>query len=309
MNVVHDYLRAIGFSEVKRNKEYRKIIQEVLEEPTEIFMSPFSAESPFGGMAKEYADAMGLLVYGEMDENADLDVDYAFPYLKGRTVSCSEYVTVEKIADKDSYLGIFDTAGSDMGFGVSVIFQILNIKDYKEFCMKKEKLSGKVPIRLSALSISGKVILPIQVEHQEREMIEARKEERKQLVASAKQGDIEAIENLTFDDITQYTTAYYRAKSEDVLSIVESSLIPYGVTYDHYFIIGAILSVDELTNSATGEIVYRMSIECNDLIFDLCINQKDLFGEPDIGRRFRGNIWLQGTVDFEQGVENTQKVE
>ena len=37
------------------------------------------------------------------------------------------------------------------------------------------------------------------------------------------------------------------------------------------------------------------------LIFgkDVCINEKDLLGEPAIGRRFRGNVWMQGNLCLE----------
>jgi hypothetical protein len=28
------------------------------------------------------------------------------------------------------------------------------------------------------------------------------------------------------------------------------------------------------------------------------MNKKDLLGEPAVGRRFKGNIWLQGMIDF-----------
>lgn len=41
-----------------------------------------------------------------------------------------------------------------------------------------------------------------------------------------------------------------------------------------------------------------MTINCNDLIFDVCINEEDLMGEPKVGRRFKGNIWLQGKIAF-----------
>ena len=34
--------------------------------------------------------------------------------------------------------------------------------------------------------------------------------------------------------------------------------------------------------------------------YDLCINQQDMVGEPAVGRRFRGIIWLQGLVHFEE---------
>ena len=48
----------------------------------------------------------------------------------------------------------------------------------------------------------------------------------------------------------------------------------------------------------TLEEIYQMTINCNDLIFDMCINAKDIYGEPMIGRRFKGSIWMQGYINF-----------
>nr|MCR5666747.1 DUF3881 family protein [Eubacterium sp.] len=46
------------------------------------------------------------------------------------------------------------------------------------------------------------------------------------------------------------------------------------------------------------ERVYRLSVDCNNLEFDLIINEDDLMGEPAVGRRFKGNIWLQGQLNY-----------
>ena len=54
----------------------------------------------------------------------------------------------------------------------------------------------------------------------------------------------------------------------------------------------------------TKEKIYVMTIEANGIILDVCINQQDLVGEPAVGRRFRGIIWLQGLVHFEEDVGN-----
>ena len=44
------------------------------------------------------------------------------------------------------------------------------------------------------------------------------------------------------------------------------------------------------------EIVYNLLIEANGLMINVGINEADLQGEPKVGRRFRGEIWLQGVV-------------
>ena len=41
-----------------------------------------------------------------------------------------------------------------------------------------------------------------------------------------------------------------------------------------------------------------MTLSCNEIAFDVCINQKDLMGEPEVGRRFKGNIWMQGFINY-----------
>ena len=87
-----------------------------------------------------------------------------------------------------------------------------------------------------------------------------------------------------------------RTHSEDILSIVESSFMPVGIETDHYAIIGNITACRETTNSFTNENVYILDIECNDLSFTIAINKKNLLGEPAPGRRFKGDIWLQGHI-------------
>ena len=72
--------------------------------------------------------------------------------------------------------------------------------------------------------------------------------------------------------------------------------MPYGIESDQYSILGEIIEVEEVCNSITNERLYSMEVECNDLHFRVLINQEDLLGEPVVGRRFKGSIWMQGTV-------------
>ena len=51
-------------------------------------------------------------------------------------------------------------------------------------------------------------------------------------------------------------------------------------------------------NIYTKEEIYRMKIESHDLEFMVCINSRDLLGEPQPGRRFKGQIWMQGTLNL-----------
>ena len=58
------------------------------------------------------------------------------------------------------------------------------------------------------------------------------------------------------------------------------------------------MDVEKVTNQVTGENLYQMMINCNDMEFSVCINEQDLWGVPEEGRRFKGIIWLQGILNF-----------
>ena len=121
---------------------------------------------------------------------------------------------------------------------------------------------------------------------------------RGSLLEAARRGDEQAIETLTVEDIDLYSMVTKRIIKEDMYSIIETCFMPSGIECDQYSIIGNILSVNLVANDLTNEEIYRLRIECNDMIFTIAINKADLLGEPAPGRRFKGQIWMQGIADF-----------
>ena len=96
--------------------------------------------------------------------------------------------------------------------------------------------------------------------------------------------DEDAIETLTLEDMDIYSTISKRIQTEDVFSLVDTYFMPYGVECDQYSILGEIMAVRMVTNEMTGEKIYVLTICCNELTFDVCINIIDLFGlERTIG--------------------------
>ena len=55
-----------------------------------------------------------------------------------------------------------------------------------------------------------------------------------------------------------------------------------------------------IKNHLTEEELYALTVNCNDLVFDVCINRADLLGEPAVCRRFKGVIWMQGNLNYEE---------
>ena len=100
------------------------------------------------------------------------------------------------------------------------------------------------------------------------------------------------------EDIDMYTIISKRIQKDDVFSLVDTYFMPYGVECDQYSVLGEITAMHQTVNNLTGEQIYILTICCNELTFDVCINSKDLYGEPGVGRRFKGTIWLQGYINF-----------
>ena len=216
------------------------------------------------------------------------------PYLRGMNISSEEDVSLERHAAQESYAGVCD----DVRMGVSIIFYLQNMIPYV-----KAKNSGTLPIRgttltLSALSLKGTIMMAINKSEKDLMKNKQVSMNRSQLLNAARKGDENAIESLTLDDMDTYTAISKRIQKEDVFSLVDTYFMPYGVECDQYSILGEILDCSLIKNGLTEEDVYLMTINCNDMIFDLCINKEDVYGEPGVGRRFKGTIWMQGYINF-----------
>ena len=126
-------------------------------------------------------------------------------------------------------------------------------------------------------------------------------EQERRLLEQAKlkeAGDEEAMENLTMEEMDTYSMISNRIVHEDILSIVDSYFMPYGIQCDQYSILGEIIEYHTVQNDITDEELVQMTVECNNIRFDICINRADLLGDPAVGRRFKGTIWLQGQMHF-----------
>jgi hypothetical protein len=287
---VHKFLRAIGFSDI-RKKDLETILNDIIERPDLLKITKDSEENEFAELTCEYAPKLGIRVCGTYEENDHFHMEYYYPYMEGDSLTTQEQVEVQKHAEKESYAGICD----DVHLGVTLIFYIQNVADY----LSQLRLQNQVNIQgaqLTALSAEGMILLPIIKRKEKRDDIDCKRQERSRLIAEARDGNEEAIESLTLEDMDTYSVISRRAMTEDVLSIVTSYFMPYGIESDQYAILGEILAFSLVENRWTQEQIYCMKIECNDLIFDVCINAKDLLGEPAVGRRFKGNVWMQGNL-------------
>ena len=293
MELVHKFLRSIGFSNIKK-KDLEIILQEIIDRPEMMKITKDSEGNEFAELSRSFSSNVGITVRGTYQENDSFEMDYYYPYMLGTSITTEEQIEVEKHAEKESYAGVCD----ELNLGVTLIFYLQNVADYLAE-HNGQLVRTHFGAMLAGLSVDGKIICPV-TEKLRREKAGIQKHEQyKQLMAQARDGDEDAIESLTLEDMDTYAILSRRIVREDVLIIVKSTFMPYGIESDQYSVIGEIVDYTRMENKITNETIFGLKLECNDIQFDVCINEQDLLGEPAIGRRFKGNVWMQGSLCLE----------
>lgn len=291
---MHKFLRAVGFSQYTEKKQIQKLIRDIIIHADERSYTTVGKKTLVAEFDRNFAEDIGIAVCGEFDEDDTYSFDYYLPYLRSDLVSTAEDISIERHAAKESYAGICD----DPKVGVSLIFYLQNMISYL-----KLQGEGKIPakgtsLNLSALSCQGTIMMPIQKTEWQKKKIAKDAVQRNRLIQAARGGDEEAMESLTLEDMDTYTSISRKIQKADIFSLVDTYFMPYGVECDQYSVLGEITDMKLVTNGLTGEKVHILTLCCNDLNLKVAINSIDLLGEPAVGRRFKGSVWLQGQVNF-----------
>lgn len=291
---MHKFLRAVGFSQYTEKKQVQKLIRDIIIHADERSYTTVGKNTLVAEFDRNFAEDIGIAVCGEFDEDDTYSFDYYLPYLRSDLVSTAEDISIERHAAKESYAGICD----DPKVGVSLIFYLQNMISYL-----KLQGEGKIPakgtsLNLSALSCQGTIMMPIQKTEWQKKKIAKDAVQRNRLIQAARGGDEEAMESLTLEDMDTYTSISRKIQKADIFSLVDTYFMPYGVECDQYSVLGEITDMKLVTNGLTGEKVHILTLCCNDLNLKVAINSIDLLGEPAVGRRFKGSVWLQGQVNF-----------
>ena len=297
---MHKFLRAVGMAEIESRKELQKIITDSIQEATIRMYTTNEEGEILAEFCKDFADGIGIAVCGIFDEEDKFIYEYYYPYLRGTGISSEEDITVERHASQESYVGSCD----EVKVGVSLVFALQNMISYLKHRRENNFPVKGTTLTLSALATKGTIVMPIAKSRKQTLQGKKKLQARNTLIAAARKGDEAAIESLTLDDMDTYTAISNRIYKDDVFTLVDNYFMPYGMECDQYAILGEILECKSVINSLTKEQVYIMKISCNEISFDTCINQKDLVGEPAIGRRFKGNIWMQGYINYPENTKS-----
>ena len=290
---MHSYLRSIGFSDITK-EQLDDIFYEMVKIPDCQEVAFDSEGNEYVEIRYEVAKNIGIAMRGTFDKEDSFHMDYYFPYCIGNQLSTSEETEIVKQSDRESYQGVCD----DYRMGVNLIFYLQNMMEFLQKRDRRHKYYVYPGAYLAGLSQNGMILLPMKKSEKVASTAKTNTE-RNHLMAAAREGDEEAIEHLTLEDMDTYSMISRRIGNEDILSIVSSYFMPHGIESDKYAVLGDILSYRRFVNHVTMEEMALLTVECNEMTFDVCINRKDLLGEPAVGRRFKGIVWMQGCVDIQ----------
>ena len=295
---MHSYLRSIGFAKALKSEHETELLLEKIYHTAQRreAVREDDGNRAFLELSRSFGPHIGIRICGELEPHGFRRLTY-FPYLEGSAPTTYCDVMVEKRSDGCS----FAVLAEEGRIGVSLISYLQNPARYRKESFEGRFTGTSVSTTLTGLSLSGMILLPGKGsrcsgpdDHRE-----AYYQKHDQMVLAAKNGSQEAIESLTMEDMDTYAMLARRVQHEDVLTIVDSCFMPSGMECDQYQIIGTIEFYTKVQNEMTGENLYQLSVNCNGMLIDVCINSCDLLGDPEEGRRFKGNVWLQGRLNFE----------
>ena len=293
---MHKYLSAVGFKHMESRKQLNKLLEYAESNFQWEKTVKVKDHMEISERVKHFTKDTGLMIYGTYDQNDNYEREYYIPFFEGKGEKKFEEVAVERHSSKNSYAGACEYPG----IGITIIYYLQNAVEYLSELNFGQFNQTAVSLTLSGLASEGKILLPVIQEKQNFMEKEESLRKHSKLIKEARSGDESAIESLTMQEMDTYSMISKRIETEDVLSIVSTYFMPCGLECDQYSILGEILHFEKRENSLTKEQIYVLTVECNSLEFDVCINAEDLMGEPEIGRRLKANIWLQGRINFDE---------
>lgn len=290
---MHKFLRSIGFSGLRDDYEVDAYLDRAVHEKNRTHIVSMGRGRTLEQYQLQVAPSMGLTVVGQRDENGSFRRDYYFPYVRSYDGTLTEEGAAERHAERETYAGVLE----DFRTGITLIFYLCNSVQLRELRRMR------IPVRprqafLTGLAVEGKILFPLEKREGDEERRMRQQREQRALHEAARDGDEDAIETLTETDMNLMSEVSRRIETEDLYTLVESSFMPTGVECDQYTVLGEITGIRVKENIYTHENVVDLQLNCNEAVFHVCINEVDLIGVPAIGRRFKGEVWMQGEMEF-----------
>ena len=143
---MHQYLKAIGFGNVRSKKEMNKVLLQVKNLFTQQDLISQDEEIDFCEYRKEFGAGIGISLCGDMDIDENFERNYYYPYFFGTGITSYADVYVERRMDREAYAGICE----DVKIGINLIFHLQNTAEF----LKKQQ-AGKDSVKYKSVTLSG----------------------------------------------------------------------------------------------------------------------------------------------------------
>ena len=151
-------------------------------------------------------------------------------------------------------------------------------------------------VNAAMLMIFGTILLPV-VKNEQAIGYRAREEAaHRELLDRARLGDTEAEQNLNEIAKKRETDLRERLANEDLLSVFEGYFLNLIEQSGIFSVLAEIHEVEELTNEASNEKLFRLTVSVTGIKMTMYINSEDIVGLPMEGMRIMGMGQMQGTV-------------
>lgn len=293
---MHKDLKAIGFQKIASERAMMKWLQNLTTDYTDYDTVDIEEGLEFGEFRKSCGDRIGVASCGYLEEQELFDREYYYPYLEGSGVSSYSNILVDYVTERRQYYAIV----ADPKIGSNLVFYVQNGLECMRMTQYGNAFKRSTSVTLAGLAQTAMILLPLSKTPEQEKESREKARNRMMLLSAARNGDEKALETLSIEDMTEYTMIAKRMISEDVYSIVESSFIPVEHKLDAYRIIGEIRDVRMTVNTETDEALYILTVDVNELVFDICVPMENVMGVPEVGRRIKAEISLQGRINFNE---------
>ncbi len=290
------YIKALGFSEFNTKEKTEELVKEVIERPTMRHYFDLEEDAVQVEFYKSYGKNFGLVAHGEIDHKKELIVYSIVPHAMGRHIMDTQEIDVAPNKEEFNYSGFCEEKKS----GTPVSFYLQNIVEYMGW--QDDYDVGIEGVRLSLFAAEGTVVFPVDktMSQEEAENEEIENMIREELLKQARAGDEAALDALEEDALEAANSLRERLKTEDLLTVLEGFFMPIADSEDVYSVLGTIVEAKRLVNRVTKEEVWRIQINCMNIVADVYINGEDLIGKPSKDMRFKGSCWVHGKIEFER---------
>lgn len=289
---MHEFLRSIGLRSLHTKEELRRLTEWVTEAPEDMAITDAGADDNVAEATRFFAGGAGVTVVGSVREDGSVIPEYYFPCLKTDVISSDKVVNVDRLQTREGFAGMCD----DPRVGTPLIFNVRNVVDAERDFEDNEFETAFHSVSFGMLLSDATIVLPLipeaRMTEEKREEMDRRREEAMREAETSPEAFSEYAKNA----IDEYERFLYHMQNTDILSMVDSFLMPYGLESECYYILGTILSEEDYFNELTGERYYRMTVEVNGITLSAVVNEADLTGIPQEGCRIRAHGWLQGFV-------------